>query len=112
MDSQTSADDFINQFDRSCSCSNLPDATFGVSTGCCAKDVVDKLMVQLKEKDEQLEANKIQLEEKDKELEVIKMHLKEKIKELEANEQDMQVFEFPIILTKKWIDGKSAKKLE
>jgi hypothetical protein len=47
--SQTSADD------RSCSCSTLSDTTFGVSTGtgCCAKDLVEKLMVQLKEKDEQ-----------------------------------------------------------
>jgi hypothetical protein len=57
MDSQTSADDIINEFDRSCSCSNLSDTTFGVSTGCCAKDVVEKLMVQLKEKDEQFKEN-------------------------------------------------------
>jgi hypothetical protein len=79
MDSQTSADDFINNFDRSCSCSNLSDTTFGVSNGCCAKDMVDKLMVQLKEKDEQLE---------------------EKDKTLEANKEDIKVFEFPFMLTK------------
>jgi hypothetical protein len=74
MDSQTSADDFINGFDRSCSSSTLSD----ISTGCSAKEMVEKLMVQLKKKDEQLEANKIQLEEKDK--------------ALEANKQDNKVF--------------------
>jgi hypothetical protein len=91
MDSQTSADanDIINQFYRSCSCSNLSDTTFGVSNGCCAKEIVDKLMVQLKEKDEQLKANKIQLEEKNK--------------ELEANKEEIKVLEFYIILTKIWV---------
>jgi hypothetical protein len=91
MDSQTSADanDIINQFNRSCSCSNLPDATIGVSNGCCAKDTVEKMMVQLKEKDERLEANKTQLEEKNK--------------ELEANKEEIKVFEYYIILTKIWV---------
>jgi hypothetical protein len=98
MDSQTSADanDIINQFDRSCSCSNLSDTTFGVSNGCCAKDIVEKLMVQLKEKDERLEANKIQLEEKNK--------------ELEANKEEIKVFEFYIILTKIWISELMATR--
>jgi hypothetical protein len=61
--SQTSADsdDFVNEFER-CSCNTLSDTTFGVSTGCCAKVIVDKLMVQLKEKDEQLKENKKALE--------------------------------------------------
>jgi hypothetical protein len=61
--SQTSADedDFVNEFER-CNCTNLSDTTFGVTTGCCAKDIVDKLMVQLKEKDEQLEKNKKAIE--------------------------------------------------
>jgi hypothetical protein len=56
--SQTSADDITNEFGRSCSCSTLSDTTFGVSTGCCAKDVIEKLMIELKEKDKALEANK------------------------------------------------------
>jgi hypothetical protein len=88
MDSQTSPDAINNQFDRSCSCSNLSDTTFGVSNGCCAKDIVEKLMAQLKEKDERLEANKIQMAEKDK--------------ELEANKEEIKVLEFYIILTKIW----------
>jgi hypothetical protein len=69
--SQTSADDVINQFDRSCSCSTLSDTTFGVSTGCCAKDIVDKLLVKLEEKDKQMEEIKIQLEEKKQENKVL-----------------------------------------
>jgi hypothetical protein len=73
--SQKSADDNTNGFDRSCSCSTLSDATSGVSTGCCAKDIVDKLMAQLKEKDKELEEIKIQLE-KDKALEADKNYIK------------------------------------
>jgi hypothetical protein len=46
-------------------------------------------MVQLKEKDERLEANKIQLEEKDR--------------ALEASKEEIKVFEFYIILTKIWV---------
>jgi hypothetical protein len=66
MDSQTSADDngineFINNFDR-CSCSILSHITLGVSSGCCAKDIVDKLMAKLEEKDKQLEENKKAIE--------------------------------------------------
>jgi hypothetical protein len=52
MDSQTSAVDNSNEFDRSCSsCSILSDTCIGVSNGRCAnaKDIVDKFMVQLKE---------------------------------------------------------------
>jgi hypothetical protein len=85
MDSQASADDVISQFGRSCSFSNLSNTTFGVSTGCCAKEVVEKLMAQLKEKDDQLqlEANKIQMAKKDK--------------ELEASKEDNKVFELNLI---------------
>jgi hypothetical protein len=69
--SQTSADDdFINEFGRSCSCSTLTDTTFGVSTGCCAKDVIENLMVQLKEKDVQLKEKDAQLKEKDEQIKV------------------------------------------
>lgn len=62
--SQTSADedDFVNEFGRSCSVGTISNTTFGVTTGCCAKDIVDKLMVQLKEKDEQLKENKKAIE--------------------------------------------------
>jgi hypothetical protein len=90
--SQTSADDFNNQFSHSCSCSTFSDTTFGVSTGCCAKDIVDKLMVQLKEKDKQLEENKIQLEEKDK--------------ALGANQEENKVFNFPLILNRNGLTQK------
>jgi hypothetical protein len=64
MDSQKSAVDNINAFDRSCSsCSILSYTTFGVSNGRCAKDIVDKFMVQLKErKDMELEQNKRAIE--------------------------------------------------
>jgi hypothetical protein len=69
-------DDIINQFDRSCSCSNLSDTTFGVASECSAKDIGSKLMV----------------------------HLEEKIKQLEANKEDNKVFQLPFILTKNsWI---------
>jgi hypothetical protein len=55
--SQSSADDIINEFGRSCSCSTLSDTTFGVSTECCSKDIVEKLLVQLEEKDKKLQEN-------------------------------------------------------
>jgi hypothetical protein len=73
--SQTSADGITtNEFGHSCSCSTtLSDTTFGVSSGCCANEMVEKLLVQLKEKDEQLEKNK----------------------------EGIQVFEFPYILIDK-----------
>jgi hypothetical protein len=50
--SKASANDILNEFDRFCSCSTLSDIVG------CAKDIVDKLMVQLKEKDKQLDENK------------------------------------------------------
>jgi hypothetical protein len=57
--SETSVDDITTESGRSCStCSFKFDATSCDSTGCCAKDIIDKLKAQLKEKEEQLEENK------------------------------------------------------
>jgi hypothetical protein len=64
--SQTSSadDDII----RSCSSICLSDTTVGETSGCCAKDIVQQLMVQLKEKDEKLNEKDQQLEKNKQEI--------------------------------------------
>jgi hypothetical protein len=79
MDSQTSPDDY--EFVRrcrscSCSCNNLTDKTFGVSSGCCAMDN-KKLVYKLKEKVWELEDK---LFDKECELEDVKIRLDKEVK--------------------------------
>jgi hypothetical protein len=86
--SQTSSaeDDII----RSCSSICLSETTVGETSGsgCCAKDIVQQLMVQLKEKDEKL---MIQQKEKDEMI----VQLKEKDQQLEKNKEEIIVYFFP-----------------